>query len=63
MDECCTIFEISAKVQKGNRTLVVSLELNRDVSPDIKHSISYPTGKNNEILDKAHLIFQNNDDV
>lgn len=63
MDECCIVFEITAKVQTGNQTLALSLVLNRDVGSDIKHSISYPTGKNNEILDKAHLIFQNNDDV
>lgn len=50
-------------MQTGNQTLALSLVLNRDVGSDIKHSISYPTGKNNEILDKSHLIFQNNDDV
>ncbi|XHB96021.1 helix-turn-helix transcriptional regulator [Lactococcus garvieae] len=56
MDECCIVFELSAKVKVGNQTLALTLVLNRDKESDIQFNISYPNEKNIKVEEKAEFI-------
>lgn len=65
MDECCVVFNISAKVKNGNQALALTLVLNRDADSDIKFIISYPTDNdaNIKVEEKAEYIATHAQDV
>ena len=63
MDECCIVFDISARVKVGNQALALTLVLNRDAGSDIQYNISYPVDKNLSLQEKAEFIKNHADDI
>lgn len=63
MDECCIVFELSAKVKVGNQTLALMLVLNRDKESDIQFNISYPNEKNITVEERAEYITSHAQDM
>ncbi|MGF2085417.1 helix-turn-helix domain-containing protein [Lactococcus lactis] len=63
MDECCIVFEISAKVKAGNQALSLNLVLNRDKQSDIQFNISCPDENNVTVEERADYIATHAQDV
>ena len=63
MDECCIVFEISAKVKAGNQALSLNLVLNRDKQSDIQFNISCPDENNVTVEERADYIASHAQDV
>lgn len=63
MDECCIVFEISAKVKAGNQALSLNLVLNRDKQSDIQFNISCPDENNITVEERADYIASHAQDV